>query len=351
MAWTPGEIDLTTTRVSVVIPCRNEERFIADCLDSVLANDFPHDRLEILVVDGESGDRTAAIVTTYAARYAFVRLLRNPGRTAPRAVNIGVREARGDVIMRLDAHSTYAPDYIGNCVRGLAEHRADNVGGVWVIEPRETTAVARAIGVALGHRFGIGNAQYRLRPSAPMEVDTVPFGCYRRDVFDRVGPFNEDLRRGQDMEFNLRLRAAGGRIVLLPDVVCHYHPRATLGAFSRHNFWNGIWVFYPMRFGRIAFSARHLVPGLFVATLVGSGALGAVWYPAWALTAAAAGSYVVASVASSLTAAWRGRDWALALTLPLVFASLHGGYGLGTLVGLLRVVITPGFWRALGRRG
>jgi glycosyltransferase involved in cell wall biosynthesis len=337
--------------VSAVIPCRNEARHIEDCLASIVASDFPKERLEVLVVDGQSDDGTVALIERVAAEHPWITLLHNPGRTAPRAMNLGIRAARGEVILRMDAHTTYPPEYIRRCVEGLLENEADNVGGRWVIQPKESTPLAQAVAVALAHRFGVGNAHYRLQPTAPREVDTVPYGCYRRDVFDRVGWFNEDLRRGQDMDFNLRLRAVGGRIVLLPDVYCYYHPRATWWAFTRHNFWNGIWVLTPMRFGRVAFSPRHLVPGLLVLVLVGGALVGLAWPPAGLLALAAAVGYGAAVVAASVHGAWRAGKLRLALLLPFVFASLHLAYGAGTLVGFVRVLGTRGFWRALVGRG
>jgi glycosyltransferase involved in cell wall biosynthesis len=337
--------------VTVVIPCRNEARYIEECLASIVASDFPKERLEVLVVDGESDDGTVGLIERFAAQHPWIALLHNPGRTAPRAVNLGIRAARGEVILRMDAHSTYPPEYIRRCVEGLLEHEADNVGAHCVMQPKESTPLARAIAVVLAHRFGVGNAHFRFRPAAPRDVDTVPFGCYRRDVFDRVGWFNENLRRGQDMDFNLRLRAAGGRIVLLPDVHCYYHPRTTWWAFTRHNFWNGIWVFYPMRFGRVAFSLRHLVPGLFVLVLGGAALAGIVWPAARLLLLAVAVVYGAAVVVASVQGAWRAGRLRLALLLPLVFASLHLAYGAGTIVGLVRVLGTRGFWRALAGRG
>jgi hypothetical protein len=153
------------------------------------------------------------------------------------------------------------------------------------------------------------------------------------------------------MDFNLRLRAVGGRIVLLPDVYCYYHPRATWWAFTRHNFWNGIWVLTPMRFGRVAFSPRHLVPGLLVLVLVGGALVGLAWPPAGLLALAAAVGYGAAVVAASVHGAWRAGKLRLALLLPFVFASLHLAYGAGTLVGFVRVLGTRGFWRALVGRG
>ena len=332
--------------VTIVMPCRNERRHIRECLESVLGNGYPLDRLEILVVDGESEDGTRAIITEYAQRYACVRLLSNSRRIIPAALNLGIRAARGDVVMRMDAHATYAPGYIERCVAALNQSGADNVGGVWVVAPpRSEGMMAEAIAVTLSHRFGIGAARYRLGVDRPTDVDTAPFGCYRRELFDRIGLYDENLSRGEDMEFNLRLRAAGGRVLLVPNVVCYYHPRSTLSDFARHNFSNGIWVCYPLRYGRVAFSLRHLIPGLFVGILTGSLLANLYWSRAWVLTAVVVGTYAGAAAMASLLVAWRSRRWYLAPLLPVTFAALHLTYGTGTLVGLLGAAARGSFWR------
>lgn len=338
--------------VSIVLPCRNEARHISACLASILANDFPQDQLEVLVVDGLSEDSTRDVIASYARRYPCIRLLNNERRITPCALNIGIRAARFGIIMRMDAHTTYAPDYIHRCVTALHKHGADNVGGRLVTVAREDTWLARAISVALSHRFGVGDSLFRLTPSDVQDVDTVPFGCYRREVFDRVGMFDENLRRGQDMDFNVRLKAAGGRILLVPDVVSYYHPRTSARAFVRHNLWNGVWVFYPMRYGRVAFAPRHLVPGAFVATLLVTGLSGLVWRPARWLAAVAVTTYVLALTVATARAAWTRRRRELLVTLPPTFAALHLAYGLGTVIGLIRVLPRRVFWRVLfGRSG
>jgi glycosyltransferase involved in cell wall biosynthesis len=333
------------------MPCRNESRYIRHCLDSVLNNGFPLDQLEILVVDGESEDGTPAIVEEYARRHQCVRLLRNPQRIIPAGLNVGVRAARGAVIMRMDAHATYGPGYVEKCVAALGDHDADNVGGVWVVAPTQAGAVAQAIAITLSHYFGIGDAQYRLGAKRPVEADTVPFGCYRRNVFERIGYFDENLRRGEDMDFNRRLKAAGGRIVLVPDAVCYYHPRSTLSTFFRHNFWNGIWVFYPLRYGRVAFSLRHVVPGVFVLALIASLTAGLFWRPMHVTAALVAGVYLAVSFQQGLVLAWSRRAWYLAAVLPVTFAALHLAYGLGTVAGLISVLGRRSFWRGLGEVG
>ena len=175
--------------VSVVIPCRNESRFIGPCLDSILSGDFPHGQLEIIVVDGESTDDTRAVIEDYVRRFPFIHLLSNPERVTPYAMNIGIRYSQGEFIARMDAHSDIAPDYLIRCLEASRETGADNVGGVWRILPRDDTPVGHSIAIALSHPFGTGNAHYKIGVAERRWVDTVPFGFYRRAVFDRIGLF------------------------------------------------------------------------------------------------------------------------------------------------------------------
>ena len=219
--------------VSVVVPCRNEERHIAQCLDSILACDFPQERLEILVVDGCSDDGTRAILARYAERYARIHVLDNPKRITPTALNIGVLAARGEIIMRMDAHVIYPASYISQLVGALEETGADNVGGIIATLPGDDSATARAIAVGLSHPLGVGNSYFRVGSRERRWTDAVSFGCYRRQVFERIGLFDEELVRNQDDEFDLRLIKHGGRVLLLPEVVSQYYARRSLRQVAR----------------------------------------------------------------------------------------------------------------------
>lgn len=340
---------------SVVIPVRNERAFIACCLDSVLANNYPADRLEILVVDGLSEDGTRAILDHYASRFSTIRILDNPGKITPAALNLGIRDARGDIVVRLDAHARIAPDYISQCVAWIESSNADNVGGLMRTLPRGSGLVAEAITLALGHSFGVGNSAFRTGKAEPRWVDTVFGGCYRREVFRRVGGFNERLPRGQDMEFNLRLKRAGGRTLLVPSIRCDYFARCDLRSFLKHNWTNGVWAIRPFLESEIVpVRPRHLVPLAFVLALNVALAIG--WTPLGArlpeplslgpvsLALEGLGSwpflllascYLAAALVASAQLAWRCRDARLAIVLPAIFLGLHLAYGLGSLWGLL----------------
>jgi len=320
--------------VSIVLPCRNEEPYIGACLDSILAGDYPRDRLEVLVLDGRSDDRTREIVAQRAGRAPAIRLLDNPQRVTPAALNLGIRAARGEVILRMDAHVEYPPHYVTRLVAALEATGADNVGCLLATVPADSSPVARAIAVATAHRFGVGNSYFRIGTTVPRWVDTVAFGCWRREVFERIGLFDEDLVRNQDDEFNFRLVARGGRILLLPDVVARYYARRTLGQLARMFYQYGYYKpLVARKVGRVM-TVRQLVPALFLLTLTGAAALGA-WVPLAAWAGAAAGAaYAAVDLGCAAAAAPRHGPRA-ALALAAAFPIIHFSYGLGFLAGLV----------------
>lgn len=321
--------------VSVLIPCRKEERFIADCVESVLASTYPQEKLEILVVDGMSDDRTREIVRELARRHPIVRLLDNPKQVTPAALNVGIRLSSGQIVVRLDAHARIEPEYISRCVESLERFDADNVGGIMLTAPQREGPLARGIVRSLSHRFGVGNSYFRVHTADPKWVDTVFGGCYRREVFTRVGLFNEHLRRGQDMEFNLRLKRGKGRTLLVPSIVSHYYARSDLWSFWRHNWSNGVWAILPFAYSTgMPVTLRHLTPLLFVSALLTSGLM-ALLSPgsAW-LVALIAGAYAGTSVIAAIDVAIRERDPRYLVLMPVIFASLHVPYGAGSLWAL-----------------
>ena len=309
--------------VSVIIPCRNEEKYIEECLDSVINQDYPKEKLEVLVVDGMSEDRTREVIEKYTKQYLFIKLLNNPKKITPVAFNIGVKNSNGDFIIIMGAHSVYERDYISKCVKYSNEYNADNVGGIWKIVPREKTLVAKSIAFASSSIFGAGDAYYRSGYSGkPKWVDTVFGGCYRREVFKKIGLFNENLVRSQDMEFNLRLRKASGKILLAPDIVSYYYPKSNLKDFFFHNIEDGIWVIYPLKFVKMLFKLRHYIPLIFVLTLPLS-----IWL------------YILVSLFFSAQIAFREKDIRYFFVMPAVFATRHIGYGLGSVWGLIKLII------------
>ncbi len=331
--------------VSVIVPCRNEAPFLGVCLDSIVTGDYPKDRLEILVVDGMSEDGTRAIAQDYAHRHPFVRVLDNPRRITAAALNTGIAAARGEVIAWMSAHNRYARDYLTRSVEYLEAYGADNVGGVLVAVPRRPTLMGRAIARALSHRFGVGNSYTKIHVKEPKWFDAVFGGCYRRKVFERVGVFNERLVRGQDMEFHIRLRKAGGRILLVPSIVSYYYARSDIRSFWKYSWINGVWAILPFLYSKgMPVAWRHLAPLAFVLCLLGSIALGLLAPVGWWLLAGIAGIYLGTTMVASAQVAVTARDMRYVAVMPIAFGALHLAYGLGSLWGLAeaaRVLIFP----------
>ena len=324
--------------VSIIIPCRNEEKFIEKCLDSLVLQDYPKEKLEILVVDGASEDKTREIVKKLIEKCPFVRLLENPKKYTPFGLNVGIRNAKGEVIARMDAHAEYEKKYISKCVKYLKEYGVDNVGGIMITMSRKDTALGKAIVAVLSHRFGVGSAIFRIGAKDPTLVDTVFGGCYKREVFDKIGYFDENLPRGQDMDFNLRLRKSGGKILLVPEIKSFYYARSDLKSFWRHSFTDGVELVSPLKFGVVIFSWRHLVPlafalGLIILLFLAIFSLKFLW-----LFFIFLGLYLLMTLYFSAKIAFAEKDFKYLFFMPIVFATLHIGYGLGSVFGLLKLL-------------
>lgn len=320
--------------VTVVVPCRNEGPFIASCLASIIENGYPADRMEVLIVDGASTDDTADQVRRFAASHPCGRLIDNPRRVTPVALNLGIIAAKGAYILWMSAHNTYPAGYIRECVDAGERYGADNVGGGIETVARNTNLMAPFVIAALTHKFGVGGSAFRLTSAEPRWVDTVFGGCYRREVFDRIGLFNESLTRGQDMEFNLRLKRAGLRTLLLPSVRSVYYARSHYLEFLQHNWINGVWAILPFRYvEHLPVGLRHLVPVAFVGA-IGAALLLSVTVPHGIVTLIALGStYGMAALAASADVGVRRRNPVYLLVMPWVFLSLHLSYGGGSLWG------------------
>jgi len=311
-----------TPSVSIIIPCRNEEKFIGKCLEMISEQDYPKEKMEVLVVDGASEDRTKEVIEELKIKNLKLKInvLDNPKKYTPFGLNIGIKNSRGEVIIRMDAHAGYEKDYISKCLKYLEEYNADNVGGIIKTLPAENTLIAKAIAVCLSHPFGAAS-DFRLKPAGLKLVDTVFGGCYKREVFEKIGLFNENLIRSQDLEFNSRLKKSGGKILLVPDIVSYYYPKTNLKDFFWHNFQDGIWAILPLKFVKMPFKLRHYLPLLFVLTLPLS-----VW------------PYILACLFFSLQISLKEKNIRLFFLMPLAFSVRHFGYGLGSIIGLLKLI-------------
>jgi glycosyltransferase involved in cell wall biosynthesis len=321
--------------VSVVVPCRNEKDHIEKCVRSILAQEEVAGGFEVIVIDGDSDDGTRAVLDRLGEEDGRVRVLRNRRRIVSSAFNLGIRAARGRYIALMGAHNHYASDYLRESVAALERTGADNVGGAMICEGKSWFQKAAA--AAHHSRFSAGGARWHnFEYEGP--ADTVFGGVYRREVFDRIGLFDEDLVRNQDDEFNLRLRRAGGKIWQSPRIRSWYCPRDSLRALFQQYLQYGYWKVRVIQKHRLPASIRHLIPGAFVFAILALPPA-AVFLPlaAW-LWLGLLGAYAAANISASfITSARRG--WKLLSLLPFVFASYHFGYGLGFLFGLLNVVL------------
>ncbi|HXV85062.1 MAG TPA: glycosyltransferase family 2 protein [Gemmatimonadales bacterium] len=325
-------------RVTVIIPCLNEVRYISPCLDSICRQSYPRACMEVLVLDGGSTDGTLRAVERYAAQHAWIRLIPNPRRIAATALNIGIRSAGGDVIARMDAHCEYPPQYLERLVAALLETGADNVGACVATLPANQSARARGLAAAQAHPLGVGSSWFRIGVREPRWVDTVPFGCYRREVFRRIGLFDEALVRNQDDELNHRLIRHGGKILLVPDATVRYYSRGTYHQVARMYYQYGYYKPLAARKIGAVMTLRQLTPAAFLAAVCAGVLLSPLWSAAGAATLALAGGYAAAVVGVALQAApTRGAGAALAMAAALPV--LHFSYGWGYLRGLWNLLV------------
>ncbi len=323
--------------VSVIIPMKNEEQHIARCLESVVDQDYPMSLMEVLVIDGMSQDSSRKIVTDFAKRYSFIELLHNSKQATTSALNMGINQSKGTIIIRVDAHCSIEEDYISCCVNALQQTGAENVGGL--MRPTGTTFMEKTIAFAICSPFGIGSGRFHYCEKE-MFVDTVYLGAYPREALERVGLYDEKAHYGEDDELNYRLIKSGGKIFLTPRIRSRYYPRSSLSALWRqyYNYGSGK-ARTARKHGRPA-SWRHLVPPVFVLSVIVSLLLFAVNPPFGWLIAGICGSYVVSAILVSATICFR-EGWKYFPVLPLVFATIHLSYGIGFLVGILRFCLRP----------
>lgn len=326
--------------VSIIMPVRNEQEAIRRSVYAALSQDYPRDRLEVLIVDGMSDDDTRVIVSEISEHDPRVRLLENKARLMASGFNSAVSIARGEVILMLGGHTEISKTYISRCVRALQEKKAECVGGV--VETVSDTRTGRAIALAMSSSFGVGGVNFRIGTREEKYVDTVAFGAYTRDIINRAGLLDETFVRNQDDEYNYRIRELGGRILLLPDVSCRYYSRSSFSALWQQYFRYGYWKVRVTQRHPRQMKPRHFVPMLLVTSLIFSLSLAFLSRTALALTALIVGSYFLSNLVASISIA-RKHNWRLLPLVPIAFATLHFAYGCGFLVGLLR------FWKGWGK--
>ena len=315
------------------MPIRNEAQFIERSLRAVLNQDYPLDRMEIIVVDGMSSDGSREIIDSVQGGSAIVRCLDNPRKTVAAGLNAAIRESRGEIIVRVDGHSEVADNFIRQCVRHLKEDGLHCVGGP--IDTIGTTRKGEAIALGMSSYFGVGGATFRTVRDRAMPVDTVAFPAYSRELLEAAGVFDEELVRNQDDEYNYRLRKLGFKVFLCPDVCSKYYSRSSLWALSKQYFQYGFWKVRVMQKHPQQMRLRQFVPPLFTAVLFGSLALSWLIPYSTAVFILTVCCYAKANLVASILSAGQ-KGWQLLPFLPIAYATIHLSYGLGFLVGLVR---------------
>lgn len=324
-------------KISLIIPIRNEEKYIKGCIESIINFDYPKELLEVLFVDGMSEDATVNIIESYMEKYHYIRVLKNEKKIVPTAMNIGIKESSGDYICRLDAHAKYPIDYLIKLSKWSQKLDADNVGAVCTTDIKSQTDCSKAIQFVMSDKFGVGNSLFRVGVQEPLEVDTVPFGFYKKEVFDKIGLYDERLVRTQDLELNKRLKKYEGKIYLIPDVKCTYYTRENYKAFFKNRFETGRWIILSSYLinSLKSISLRHMIPLFFILFLVVSFIMGLIIDDFIYLL----GLTLLGYSSILFFRAWKiKKDIFLTLNILLAYFVLHFSYGLGSLKGIFEIM-------------
>ena len=320
-----------TPYVTVIMPVRNEQSFIARSLTAVLSQDYPANRIEVIVADGLSTDQTREIVKGFMPGHPQLRLINNPGGIVSFGLNAALRISQGEIIVRVDGHCEIAHDYVRRCVQHLTRDDVDCVGG-----PIETVGedyFAKTIAMAMRTPFGVGDSAFRTVRDQDLFVDTVAFPAYKAAVIRRTGFFDEELVRNQDDEYNYRLRKLGGSILLAQDVRSRYYSRGSLRSLWRQYFQYGYWKVRVMQQHPRQMRLRQFVPLLFLLVTLPTGVMIPVSTISMWIFLGVVAAYLVANLGASISTA---SDWRSMALLPVIFTTLHFAYGSGFFVGVLK---------------
>jgi len=321
--------------ISVIVPCYNEERTIQLLLTALYRQTYPIEQIEVVISDALSSDGTREKISEFCDRHPDfkVRVVENTACTIPAGVNSAASAARGEILVRLDAHSEPNPEYIETSVALLTESKADNVGGIWQIYPGADTCIARAIALAAAHPLGVGDAKYRVSTKAQY-VDTVPFGAFYREKFFAVGAFDETLLANEDYEFNARLQQQGGKVYMDPRIISRYHSRPTLRKLAIQYWRYGFWKVKMLQRFPDTLRLRQAIPPLFVASLVLMAAFALVFPFARIILMGELFLYLCALVGAGMICFLKKRERAC-LLMPSAIVVMHFSWGSGFIYSLL----------------
>ncbi len=324
-------------KISIIIPCLNEEKYIAECIKSILISDIDYKNTEVIFVDGESSDKTVEIINSYRKEYPFIEILNNPKKITPISMNIGIKASNGDYIFIISAHAKYKKDYFSKLLVEIQRLDADCVGGVLVTDVKRKNKKSNSIKEILSHKLGVGNASFRTGSSEIKAVDTVAFGCYKKEVFEKYGLYDERLIRNQDIELNKRIINGGGKIYLIPEVECTYFARENFTALAKNNYSNGFWniltAYYTKNLNSL--SLRHFIPLIFVLSLFLPLLLSPLVPKLIYVTLFSLSSYLLLVIIISFKLRDSSNSF---IYLISSFLTLHLSYGMGSLMGIFSVI-------------
>lgn len=321
--------------VSVIVPCYNEEKNIGLLLEALNQQIYPHELFEIIIIDGQSTDQTISVINSEKEKFnkLILKVLTTPQKNIPAAVNIGIRNSSGDIIVRMDAHSIPDPNYIKFCVEDLENKIGSNVGGRWIIIPGSKSRMGKCISLAASHPFGVGDAKYRYSSEAGY-VDTVPFGAFYRHLVDEIGYFNEGLLANEDYEFNVRIRNSGKKIYFDPRIKTQYIARDTIRSLSKQYWRYGYWKFRMLRNYPGTLRWRQAIPPLFVTGIILL-ILMSIFLPmVWILLSIIILLYILILCIGTLSVIDIKTEIYCLFGIPIAIIVMHFSWGLGFLYSL-----------------
>ncbi len=327
---------MNSPTASIIVPCYNEQATIRLLLEAIYVQTYPRQEIEVLISDGHSSDGTREVIQAYKDEYPdlSIRVLDNPQQGIPSALNIAIRAAKGEFIIRMDAHAKPYPDYVERCISALRSGKGDNVGGVWEIQPGGTGWMAGSIAVAAAHPLGVGDAHYRVGGEAKA-VDTVPFGSYRRSYAVQMGLYDETLLTNEDYEFNTRIRNSGGIVWFDPGIRSIYYSRGNILALANQYFRYGYWKGKMLRRYPYTLRWRQLLPPLFAASLLIFSIL-ALFIPVFRwLLLFEIGIYLLVFLTVGLSLALKKDDLSLIIGFPLAVATMQVSWGCALLWSII----------------
>lgn len=323
--------------VSVVIPCLNEEKYIKRLMVALSKQTFSLEKIEVIIADGESQDRTVELIRTFISENPNlkIKIVNNSKKNIPSALNLAIKSSTGEIIIRMDAHSVPHEDYIKYCVEDLELNKGMNVGGLWLIKPSKDNWISESIALAASHPFGVGDAKYRYSKESAY-VETVPYGSFFRSTFDKIGFFNEELLVNEDYEFNVRISNFGGKIFFDPRIKIDYYARGDFSSLAKQYWRYGYWKFKMLQIFPDTIRWRQAIPPLFVVSLIFL-AIASIFLPlALSLLLGEFGIYLLLLVIGSLRIVIDKNKWIFILGIPFSIMVMHFSWGLGFLTSIFR---------------